>query len=119
MKKAWVLSLANIICLIHCLGFSLLSAFLPVLLVKLHWDWLEYSILIINLILGTLSLSSMKKPKLKISGLVALVSLGFLTLLLDYHDSFHLVIITISLYQIVLLFKHHHSKKHHCCDHNH
>lgn len=119
MKKTWVLSLANIICLIHCVGFSLISAFLPILLVKMHWDWLEYSILALNLILGTISLSSMKNWKNKVGGLIILVSLGFISLLSDYHSYFHLIIISISLYQIILLFRHHQSKKHHCCDHDH
>lgn len=119
MKKTWVLSLANLACLIHCIGFGLISVFFPVILLKLHWEWLEYSVLFLNLFLGTLTLKALPSYKVKLGGLYSLIALGFVLLLSHQHHLFHYVILSLSLYQLTLLVKEHYRKKHHCCEHNH
>lgn len=119
MKKTWVLSLANLACLIHCIGFGLISVFFPVILLKLHWEWLEYGVLMLNLVLGTLTLKSLPGYKFKLLGLYGLIALGLGLLLSHHHSFFHYIILSLSIYQLTLLVKEHFRKKHHCCDHKH
>ena len=119
MKKAWILPLTNLICLIHCVGFSLMAIFLPTFLVNLHWEWLEYSVLGLNLIFGTSLLKDIKANIKHYLSFYGLILAGLYLLAFEYHKYFHFIIITLSLYQLSLVYKKHKNKKHNCCNHNH
>jgi hypothetical protein len=120
MRKNWLLPLANLLCLIHCVGVGLLSASAPLWLSGLHLEWLEYLLVIFNLIVGVKVFQTLPLPRYRIYILVTGLSLAFIGLVFELHDVYHASIALTAIYQIVTLIQFHNKKNHdNCtCDHH-
>lgn len=122
MKKVnWIASCANILCLIHCVGFGLLGLFSPLLLVWLeHIWWVDWGVLSINLIFGNLSIVNMGLSRKYLVGFNLLLALAFLAVYLHQHSMMHYLILAMAVMQVTLLVRHHKKPSNdECCDHQH
>lgn len=120
-KSALLASCANVLCLIHCIGFVALGAISPLFLVWLeHLWWLDGLVVVINLVFGNLSMYHMRTSKVSVVTYNLLISLALFTVIKHHHQVFHYLVLAMALMQIYLIFIHHKkAKSKDCCDHQH
>lgn len=119
MRNKWILPLANVLCLIHCVGIGLLSASAPLWLSGLHLEWVEYLLVGFNLIVGVKIFQTLPMPQYRIYILVAGLTVAFTGLLFELHEVYHWSIGLTAVYQIFTLIQFHKKKNHDSCECTH